>query len=481
MFVAALVAASGLAPMSSASATGADVVATCREQIGGVEQLGERACRTAEQLARGFANGCRNLSLNAACNQLDGRRTGSNRVVKYLSTWTHRALQLQRGLGDNVALARQTIPHTHNTSNSSVYTPTVTNQDPNQIYSIAHQLDMDIRAIELDLHWVPSAHGTAGTRGHAVVMCHGSEVGPVHAGCSVDRSFSKGLNELRRWLLRLENSDEVVLLYLENHLVTKLGHDTAADALAAGLGDLVARPPTGKRCAPLPTSTTPAQLRAAGHRVLIVGNCGPGRWGTWVHERGPNANWVESSSGPVDEYPGLRGCAAERKRTGAGRAIVRWYEDSTWVSAMAGGSSSHLTTTEARAMAACGVTLIGFDQLTPEDPRLTAVVWSWAPGAPARPNGAASCAISGSDGRFRDAACGDRHPFACMVSPDSWRVTRGEASWADGPSTCAREFPGSAFGVPANGWENGQLRSAASGRTPWLNYADTVGNGGWRA
>jgi hypothetical protein len=421
--------------------------------------------------------------LNAACNQLDGRRTGSRHIVNYLNTWTHRALRLQRGLADNVAFARQSMLHTHNSFNSSVYLPTVTNQDPNQIYSMADQLDMDVRAIEMDVHWVPSVYGTPRSFGRAVVLCHGNvPARGVHLGCSSDRWFPAGLNELRHWLLRPENANEVVLLYLENNLDdNKLAHNTAADELAAGLGDLVARPPAGKPCAPLPTSTTPAQLRAAGHRVIIVGNCGPGRWGTWVHERGPASNWVESGSGPVNEYPGLRGCAAERARTGAGRAIVRWFEDSTWVSAMAGGSSSRLTVTEATAMARCGVTLIGFDQLTPEDPRLAAVVWSWAPGAPAAPKGTAACAMSSSDGRFRDSGCGDRHPFACMVSPDAWRVTGTEGPWTQGRAACAKEFPGSTFGVPASGWENGEVRTAAGGRTPWLNYTDASGNGDWRA
>jgi hypothetical protein len=377
VLVVAAVAALSTALPAQARPTGADAIANCRAAVGDVPQVGERTCRTGQQFVRGPANGCRNLNQNAACYTLDGRRTGAGHMATYLASWTHRALTLQRGLDDDVALARATIPHTHNSFNASVYSPTLTNQDPNQIYSMRDQLTMDVRAIEMDLHWFPSPYGKAKSLGQAVVLCHGTQVVGVDVGCSVDRPFPDGLTELRQWLNEPQNRDQVVLLYLENQLGPKKAHELAAKEIRDGLGNLVARPPAGHRCAPLPTATTPAQLRAQGHRVIIVGNCGPGAWGTWVHERGPSSNWVESSSGAGDDYPGLaKDCPAERARTGAGHALVRWYEDSTWVSAMAGGESSQLTSREAAAMARCGVSLIGFDQLTPEDPRLAAIVGS---------------------------------------------------------------------------------------------------------
>ncbi|HVT76297.1 MAG TPA: hypothetical protein VHD87_04645 [Acidimicrobiales bacterium] len=469
-----------LAPPAQARPTGADVVAACRASVGSTPQVGERSCRTGEQLVRGPANRCRDLDLNGVCYTLDGRRTGQGHLSTYLGGWTHRALTLQRDIDDNVTLARATIPHTHNTFNSSVYSPTLTNQDPNQIYSIRDQLTMDVRAIEMDLHWFPSPYGKAKNFGQAVVLCHGTQVIGVDAGCSADRPFPDGLKELRQWLDEPQNADQVVLLYLENQLgSSKVAHATAAKEIRDGLGDLVARPPAGHRCAPLDTSTTPAQTRAAGHRVIIVGNCGPGAWGTWVHERGPSSNWDESSSGAGDDYPGLKtDCPAERARTGAGHAVVRWYEDSTWLSAMVGGSSSQLTTREAGAMARCGVTLIGFDQLTPEDPRLSAIVWSWAPNEPAANGAGPACAASSADARFHATDCAQPHAFACTLNPDTWRVTALEASQSNGPGACAREFPGSHYSLPANGWENALVRAAAGTRTVWLNYA-RVADGRW--
>jgi hypothetical protein len=468
LFVVA-VALIGIPSPANARPTGADAVAACRETVGQAPELGERTCRTGEQVVRGFANACRNLGRNAECYTLDGRRTGVGHLSTYLGGWTHRALTLQRGIDDDVALARATIPHTHNSFNASVYSPTVTNQDPNQIYSMRDQLTMDVRAIEMDLHWFPSPY-KPGNMGQTVVLCHGTQIIGVDVGCSVDRPFPEGLKELRQWMNEPQNRDEVVMLYLENQLGPKKAHDLAAKELREGLGDLVYRPPAARRCAPLDTSLSPAAIRRTGHRVIIVGNCGPGAWGTWVHERGPSSNWVESSSGAGDDYPGLaKDCPAERARTGAGHAIVRWYDDSTWVSAMAGGESSQLTTREAGAMARCGVTLIGFDQLTPEDPRLTAVVWSWAPQQPS----GGGCAASAFDTRFHAEDCKGAHAFVCMVNPGQWRVTNATGPWQNGKSACAREVPGSVFGLPANGWENALMRAAAGTRTVWLNYTGT--------
>ena len=435
-----------------------------------------------QQVRQGTANECRRLGLADQCSVFDGRRIASAHVTEYQSTWTHHALTLQRQLDDNVPLARSLLPHTHNTFNASVYSPTLTNQDPNQVYSIADQLRMDIRAIEMDVHWVPSPHGNFKSGYKAVVLCHGQVVNGVHVGCTVDRWFPDGLDELAGWLHQPENANEVVLLYLENNLDNNAqAHDIAAREIAAHLGDLVAKPPANHPCAPIDTSTSAAAVRAAGNRVIIVGNCGPSgsAWNSWVHERGIPNHWVESSSGPGDDYPGLNGCAAERVRTGAGHALVRWYEDSTWLSATTSGTSSQLTAVEAAAMAKCGVNLIGFDQLEPTDPRLSAIVWSWAVNAPAAPTGSASCAASAGDTRFHDQGCATPHAFACSTGPDNWTVTAATGPWSDGATACTAQFPGSSFAVPANGWENSLLRTAAGNATVWLHYADAAGNGTW--
>ncbi len=472
-----LVAVLAIAPVATIDArsaappalSGADVVAACERAVGPVPEIGPRACRSAQSVVWGVAARCRALfpGIDGACPIIDGRVIGEEQIAAYERSWVHRAIGLQRALDDGEPFFEQLLPHTHNSFNSSSYPPTLTNQDPNQVYGMRDQLRMDIRAIEMDVHWVPTLHG------NSVVLCHGEPIAVpgtpvvVHVGCTIDRPLTAGLAELRRWLDAPANRGEVVLLYLENNLDGKArAHAEAAAAIRHHLGALVARPPVGQPCAPMPMSTSRAALRAAGTRVLIVGNCGPGEWGNWVHERGPR--WDEAGSPPGDDFPAYPACRAAGSGVPFGTHLIRRYEDSTWLSAMVGAGGA-LTLTDARRMVRCGVNLVGFDQLMPSDPRLAAIVWSWAPSHPSV-TATGQCARQDGDGRFRAAGCGDAYRFACRDALGGWRATAAAGPWADGSATCAAEFPGTTFAVPANGYRNELLRAAAAGDPVWVAY-----------
>jgi len=104
-------------------------------------------------------------------------------------------------------------------------------------------------------------------------------------------------------------------------------------------------------------------------------------------------------------------------------------------------------------------------------------VWSWAPNEPAA--GAGDCAYQGGDGRFHAGACKDKRHFACVDAAGAWHVTAATAKWDKSGKLCGSEFPGSRFGVPANGLRN-QLIVEAKGAPStevWLNYASV--NGTW--
>jgi hypothetical protein len=397
---------------------------------------------------------CRRLHLrNSLCTAVGGIDVSERRVAEYEQSWTHRALALQRKLDDAAPFLRELLPHTHNSFNSSAYALTFTQTDPNQLYSMRDQLRMDIRAIEMDVHkWPHIEHGHLHL--NDVVLCHGEPetIGPVvvHVGCSNDRPFTNGLNELRAWLAEPQNGDEVVLLYLENNLDgDAAAHNKAAQDIANVLGPLVYRPADhgAARCAPMPMDASRASLRAMGRRVLIVGNCGPGAWGDWVHERGPL--WNESTSPVGSEYPDDAGCAAERSREHYDTQLIRRYEDSTALSNTVGGTGlggpSEVTVLDTVRMVRCGVNLVGFDQLYPQDPRLPELVWSWAPGEPVA--GAGACAAQRTDARFYAVGCATPEPLACVDAVGAWHVA----------ATCPA---GSRFAVPANGFENQQLRRA---------------------
>ena len=464
-----------------------------------VDDSGYKLCRSMQAAEWVAAAACRMPERSAGatdrCGAVDGRTVDEAQVAAYENSWVHRALTLQRGLAVDAPLWEAQFPHTHNSFNSSAYAvptdgsapsyyPTLTNQDPNQVYSITDQLRMDIRAIEIDLHWVPSPYGTPQTHGYWPTMCHGDAQQPgdggpyVHVGCTDDRPMQDGLAELRRWLDA--NPDQFVLLYLENQLFPgeagasqQQAHDVAAHIVDQQLGSLVYTPPSGLpagTCAPMPYDETQADMLAQGKRVLIVGNCGPGAWNQWVFTRGPA--WDES--GDPTTY-GAKDCAADEAAREQHTSFRRWYEESPWLEAMT-DATQVLTPQTTAAMVRCGVNLVGFDQLQPFDGRLAAFVWSWADG---EPSSGGTCAVQGGDTRFHAAACGRRHPFACVDANLDWHVTAGIGRWTDGRRVCEQEFPGSTFAVPPNGYRNAQLTAAKHGDdTVWLDYA--VVGGHWR-
>jgi hypothetical protein len=447
--------------------------------VPGLEEVTSRTCKSREAATWLLANGCRRVDALAEpmCPLLDGRPVHPQAVADFEASWLHRALGLQGQLDVGVPLSQALLPHTHNSANSSAYAPSVSNLDANQVLSLTDQLRLGMRAIEVDIHWTPHPSGDPANGGRAVVQCHGEPVatpaGGLHAGCSVDTLLVDLLREVRAWLDQPANANEVVLLYLENALDDDpAAHAGAVDAIGSTIGDLVARPTTGAGCQALPVARTKQQLLDAGTRVLITGNCGPGAWTDWVFDRYPS--WDESGGSTFD-------CAAERAAMpNFDSILVRRYEDSTWLSAMA-GSGSHRDAAQIADMVRCGVNLVGFDQLHPGDDRIPSLVWSWRPDEPAV-GSVGACAALGTDGRFFADACNAKRRVACRTATGGWAIAKKPARWKAADQTCRRAGHAGA-GVPYNGWDNAQLRVAADlagAPEVWLAYAQD-GSGAWVA
>jgi hypothetical protein len=197
-----------------------------------------------------------------------------------------------------------------------------------------------------------------------------------------------------------------------------------------------------------------------------------GAWGTFVHERGPQ--WAESGSGMGDDF----NCESERagdNGTFFASHWIRHWEDSTWLSTMVGGAGE-MTRAETQAMVACGVNMPGFDQLRASDGRLSDLIWSWAPDEPSANGGCAAQVPTEAGGRFRAMNCGTSLPYACVDRAGNWRVTTLTGPSGAAKKACAHSFRGSRPGVPANGWENAQLRKAAKDASVWLSYRQVGGD-----
>jgi hypothetical protein len=465
----------GAAPQAMAQ-DGGDVPEACAPAEA-IPEVGTRGCKSIEALTWGTARGCRAVDplQEPLCPALDGRAIHPQAMTDFEASWLHRALDLQRRLDLEVPLSQALIPHTHNSANSSAYAPSLSNLDANQVLSLTDQLRLGMRAIEIDIHWVPNPSGDPDNDFRAVVQCHGQPVatpaGVLHAGCSVDTPLIDLLREVRAWLDQPANADEVVLLYLENALDgDPAAHASAAASIESTLGDLVARPESGDGCQALPVARSKQQLLDAGTRVLITGNCGPGGWTDWVFDRYPS--WDESGGSTFD-------CATERAEIPSFDSIlVRRYEDSTWLSAMA-GSGSHRDAGVMAAMVQCGVNLVGFDQVHAGDDRLPSLVWSWRADEPAA-DAAGQCAALGDDGRFFADACTARRPIACRTETGSWALTEKAAAWKRGDDACQRAGHIGA-GVPHNGWDNAQLAALAEDAgipEVWLAYGQDA-TGTW--
>jgi hypothetical protein len=386
-------------------------------------------------------------------------------VDAHESSWLHRALSLQYELAADVPLRDAPWIGTHNSFNSTSELPTLSHTDSNQQLSLTDQLRIDVRSLELDVHSVPSPR--SGADQPAPVVCHGAE---LHAGCTWERPLGEVLDEIAAWLAA--HPDQVLLLYLEDHLDSEADHDRAAAELdsrltsADGSRSLIQRTGGGAGgCATLPLDTTRADVLAAGAQVVLVGRCGSGAaWRADVFDWGPVE--VESRAHGYRDHPTCDqdpdgDGAPELDRTTYGARLVRYYEDSTWLTRVA-SQAGQATTDDgispetAGRMVRCGVDLLGFDQILPRDGRLEAVAWSWAPGEPA---GGGACAVQGSDGRWRAHACGERHAAACRATDGTWVVVGPPVPYSAAAVRCGAR--GLRLAVPRTGRENALLLDAA--------------------
>jgi hypothetical protein len=471
-----------LATPLSLATDGSDIVDECYEGAGAVPIAGSKACRTIQQFIDGVGRTCRSLAPAEDCVTTDGRLISTALVDAFVDSWVVQAMALQRGLDDGVPLKRELWVHTHNSYNAESYSPTFSGLDSNQIYSLTDQLRMGVRAIELDVHWASSPEGRPEDRGNAPIVCHGEAAGggPIraHIGCTNEVHLKTRLDEVRAWLDA--NAGEVVMIYLENALDgDAVAHTRASEAITASLGDQVFTPSSGG-CESLPIDLSRSDIRAAGKRVLLTGDCGSGGpWTSLVFQRGER--WKESSSPEGVEYPDYPACVeAERGPNNYAESWIRFYEDRTWLSAMVTGTGLGRTSTipaeEARRMVRCGVNMPGFDDLEPFDPRLAALVWSWAENEPVW-NVDGTCAFSDGAGGFRSDGCRSAKRFACIHGDGSWSVTRARGPWAKGEARCAKA--GGSFAVPKSGYEYELLKAAAGSAPVWMDYRFESARGGW--
>lgn len=457
---AAMAAALGAGAAGGAHAQSLDQACRDAEQVPGtcigISKLAERASAECRRAGRGDDESCV-LPMS--------RRVIRNDVKRHESSWLHDTLAFQYELANTVPFRDTPWIGTHNSFNSTSEEPTLSHTDSNQQLSLTDQLRIGVRSLELDVHWTQSSRAGGAP---APVVCHGRGRSEMHLGCTSERLLGDVLDEIATWLRA--HSDQVVLLYVEDNVDTSEGYAPTARLLDERLRakdgrSLIYKPPPGGACADLPLSATRADVLARRAQVVIVSGCGEGS--AW---RGLVFDWndVEVESRPhgyrdhptCDQDPDGDGKPQFGRDVYAAK-LVRYFEDSTWVSPTAslvglGSTDDGLTPETVERMARCGVDLLGLDQLLPRDGRLDALAWSWAPTEPSR---AGDCTVQRGDGRWYARRCEERHAAACALPNRRWLVIPAAVPAASARGLCSRE--GATTALPRTAAENQALRDAA--------------------
>ncbi len=386
---------------------------------------------------------------------LGGGSAWADGIGDFQQSWSGKALSLQRSLEVYSPLADNSMMGTHNSFNSTVYEACDLKvgcryQDPQQKHSIYDQLRMGARFIEMDAHWTTKMESLI-SYPKRLLLCHNGGKGV----CSVnDKYLTEGLDELKKWLNSSDSDNQVVVLYIEDHMDGR--HQDAYNQVNQRIGNWVY---SSNGCAAIPASLTKAQVMAAGKKVLIFSGKSCSSNGSW-------ANMV---------YTGLGD-------------IGRVWEDRTVVGSLnsyvSGGSVDHLNASEVSTALREGANIVALDNMVTSDGRLAAGVWSWAEGEPNNNGGNQDCAVQFGSGRWDDRACSNSLPYACQNSTAGWVVTRAAGAFAGGQAACQAEYGnGANFRVPANALDNQKLklaRAAAGHEAVWLNHDDQADEGDWR-
>ncbi len=392
----------------------------------------------------------------------------------YLRSWVHSTAQFQYALGDSLPLRQAQWIGTHNSFNSLSDGFTISHFDSNQQLTLPQMLDIDVRGLELDLHYIRRLN-RLGAPG--VTVCHGLSPQEHNLGCTTEPLLTKVLPQIANWLNEPGHSQEVLLLYLEDELDNSDAYASTISTLdrvlqRPGGASLIYRPDPSQRgpdgCVQLPLDLSRQDVRVAGAQVVIVGKCVPD-WSSDVF------NWggVEVESGSTALYQPYPACDPVYSPAVYATHLVRYYEDSTLVAALVDptqppNNPNAITPQKAQDMTNCGVNLFGFDQLLPEDGRIQASLWSWAPNEPR--GGPGFCALQRTDGRWVGKPCAEVHPAGCVDAMGNWTVTPSAVQFTAAPTACSAI--GSQFGLPRTGVQNSHLHAVAEpAGGAWVQYA----------
>ncbi|WP_420588696.1 ricin-type beta-trefoil lectin domain protein [Bacterioplanoides sp.] len=387
-------------------------------------------------------------------------------MAQHQQTWAYQAYQKQDLLDNAAPIAQGYNSSSHNAFNSSAYGSIYI--DPNHSLSIVEQLDIGVRALELDVHWTHQMKDIP--HGDALLLCHfGGQ-----RGCSaLERYFSDAVAEVNDWLRK--NPRAVVYMGFEDYWANN--EDKMLEALAP-IDDLIYKPGTCTDFLEAAKTLTEEDVLKAGKQVLLLnGDCATGDWAAAAYKGGWGYTSIAASQ--ADNC-----LTANASWNGGG--VQRIFEQQTFFGTTFGNDNGLYSDDQIRKAQKCGVNQVSYDKLVINDSGMKASIWSWAENYPSASDAVYDCAYHGPDGLFRDSNCSDDGHYACKTADGKqWTVSNSagsENSPSAGQAACQATGSQWHFAVPTNSMQNELLKiaKAATGHENiWLNYSDKANEGIW--
>lgn len=400
---------------------------------------------------------CDKLSTLANCSSC-GYNGICHKGASHVSPWLSFALKTQRALQVNVSFIKVQMLGAHNAFNDRadgygiaddcLWPPPYKTECidlANQEFSFTDQLNMGIRAIEIDPWWCFGKIRMSHAHNYAYLGC-----GPW------DREFKDGIQEIAEWKKRPENRHEIIRLYLEDGESHTRGHDDLVNGpIGEHFGDMVLTPRDleehfgGKW-------PTPFQMQQLGKTVVISAGNAYNHQGKFIHK----GYWHEITINKFKSYRNSTGCEAMTHVNDP----VRVYSDSTKYGPFWNGPSRTGTVMNYMDYMKCGVVYPAADQVNPQ--LIETAVFTWAENEPRVRLSRDTCVIiSAKDKRWYVEKCEALKAFACRNKINQWIVSTEIAPYSN--AMCPE---GSQFSIPHNAYEHQQLSNKLIDQDTWVNF-----------
>jgi len=347
-----------------------------------------------------------------------------------------------------------------------------------QYLSLTDQMRMGVRHLEIDLWWDRLVDD--------LVVCHSPvplypvgkinrqaeaagldlEWDPKNMSClGTKRGFTDVLTEVRDWMTKEENLEEIVVLYFDTKFFISPPNVAKANAEILNVfGKMLWGYTEGN-----PLEQSVSGLISANKRIMIEANREE-----WLHTTDqtplvfyPTLWTHQFGASSLEEFPNC---------TISGDAS--WY-GTQWVRALDGSFIEAATR--------CGVQVVSGDYMNPDDMKL--FVWSWDQQEPSVSAADSGCVAMLPSGRWATLDCNTELPYACLA--DNSNSSGGSGSGGNATKVAATPagyaldwtvdlttvgaFSAAAcpkdtsFAAPHNGYANNVLLNSAFGQTIWLN------------